>query len=205
LAQLAKLGLRGLAELSTSWDPLETALGIAAINAHYNRFDLQARLGNGVKAFRHVAGRVGVIGAFPGVDGMLPNCAVMETDPRPGEFPLAAMDTLLPACGAAIVNSSALVNRTLPRILRLARNRPIALIGPTTPMTSRLFDYGMTVLGGLVVTDPNGLGNAIRAGALPREFTRFGQFAHIARESDAGASALQEAMQQDRRHQIGMP
>jgi uncharacterized protein (DUF4213/DUF364 family) len=179
LPQLAKLGLRGLAELSSSWDPLETALGIAAINAHYNRFDLQARPGNGVKAFRNVAGRVGVIGAFPGVDGMLPNCAVMETDPRPGEFPLAAMDTLLPACGAAVVNSSALINRTLPRILRLARNRPIALIGPTTPMTSRLFDYGVTVLGGLIVTDPAGLGTAIRAGALPREFTRFGQFSHI--------------------------
>jgi hypothetical protein len=173
--------LRSLAGLSRSWDPLETALGIAAINAHYNRYDLDGASGNGVKTFRKVAGRVVVIGAFPGIDGILPNCAVIETDPRPGEFPTVAMDTLLPGCGAAIVNASALINRSLPRILRLARNGRVALIGPATPMTPRLHDYGIEVLGGLVVDNPTGLASAIRAGALPREFGRFGRFVHRTR------------------------
>ena len=138
-----------------------------------------------MKSFRHIAGRVGVIGAFPGVDGMLPNCAVMEAEPRPGEFPLAAMDSILPACDATIVNSSTLINRNLPRVLRLSRHRPVALIGPATPMTPRLFDYGISVLGGLIVSDPQGLAPAIRAGALPREFNDFGRFAHIVRGSSA--------------------
>lgn len=180
LPRFASQSLRSLAGLSRSWDPLEMALGVAAINAHYNRYDLEGLPGNGVKSFRK-AGRVVVIGAFPGVDGILPNRAVIETDPKPGEFPTAAMDTLLPGCGAAIVNSSALINRTLPRILRLARNRRVALIGPTTPMTPRLYDYGLEVLGGLVVADPAGLACAIRAGALPREFGRFGRFVHLSR------------------------
>ncbi len=182
--------LRSLAGLSRSWDPLEMALGIAAINAHYNRFDLEGYPGNGVKVFRKVAGRVVVIGAFPGVDEILPNRAVIETDPQPGEFPTMAMDTLLPRCGAAIINASALINRSLPRILRLARNRRVALIGPTTPMTSRLYEYGIEVLGGLVVDNPAGLASAIRAGALPREFGRFGRFIHQSRTrlSDQGDS-----------------
>ena len=178
LGVLQRQGLRKLAELSRSWDPAEMALGVAAINAHYNRTDLTLRAGNGVKALPHHSGRVVVIGAFPGLSDILPHSAVIETDPRPGEFPIVAMDTLLPGCGSAVVNSSALVNRSLPRILRLADNAPVALIGPATPLTERLHDYGINVLGGLVVHDPQGLAAAIRAGALPREFGRFGKYVH---------------------------
>ena len=175
--------LRELAGLALSWDAAEMALGIAAINAHYNRHDLDGRAGNGVRGLRKISGRMVAVGAFPGIDGILPQCQVIETDPRPGEFPVVAMETLLPGCAAAVVNSSALVNRSLPRILRLTPNRPVALIGPATPMTPRLFDYGLDLLGGLQVSDPDGLAAAIRAGALPREFSKFGKFIHIQNKS----------------------
>jgi uncharacterized protein (DUF4213/DUF364 family) len=178
-ARLARQGLRNLAQLAASWDPAEMALGIAAINAHYNRFDSQGASGNGTQAFRHCAGQVVVIGAFPGLQGMYPDSSVIEADPRPGEYPLVAMDALLPGCGAVVVNSSALVNRSLPRILRLARNAKAALIGPATPLTPRLFDYGLDVLGGFVVGDAEGLATAIRAGASPKEFLRFGRYIHL--------------------------
>ncbi len=179
LPHLRRQSLSTLANLSQSWDPLEMALGVAAINAHYNRFDFQGRAGNGASLFRQVQGRVVVIGAFPGLSGILPDCAVIETEPRPGEFPPIAMDTLLPGCGAAVVNSSALINRTLPRILRLARDGRIGLIGPSTPLTPRLNSYGIEALGGLIVENVRGLATAIQAGALPREFGKFGRFVHI--------------------------
>jgi len=177
-ARLAQQGLRSLAQLTASWDPVEMALGLAAINAHYNRFDSQGASGNGTQSFRHCAGQVVVIGAFPGLQGMYPESSVIEADPRPGEYPMVAMDALLPGCGAVVVNSSALVNRSLPRILRLARNARAALIGPATPLTRRLFDYGIDVLGGFVVGDVEGLASAIRAGAAPKEFGRFGRYVH---------------------------
>lgn len=178
LDMLKRQGLRRLAMLSKSWDPAEMALGIAAINAHYNHRSLDVNTGNGVQSLPRAAGRVVVIGAFPGLADILPNSAVIETDPRPGEFPPVAMDTLLPGCGGAVVNSSALINRSLPRILRLAHTAPVALIGPSTPLTERLHDYGIGILGGLVVDNPVGLAAAIRAGAGPKEFTRFGRYAH---------------------------
>jgi len=178
LASLQREGLKRLARLCRSWDPVEMALGIAAINAHYNGPDPILRPGNGVQTLPQGPGRSVVIGAFPGLAGILPNSAVIEADPRPGEFPPVAMDTLLPGCGCAVVNSSALVNRSLPRILRLAETAPLALIGPSTPLTPRLHDYGIEVLGGLVVHDPTGLAAAIRAGAGSREFPRFGQYRH---------------------------
>ncbi|WP_205762368.1 Rossmann-like domain-containing protein [Magnetospirillum aberrantis] len=181
LEVLRRHSLRKLAGLVRSWDPAEMALGIAAINAHYNRRDRDLSAGNGARALSGAAGRVVVIGAFPGLADILPNSAVIETDPRPGEFPPVAMDTLLPGCGGAVVNSSALINRSLPRILRLAQGAPMALIGPSTPLTERLHDYGIGILGGLVVDNPVGLAATIRAGGGPREFTRFGRYVHLRR------------------------
>jgi len=184
LPALQRMGLRRLAELARSWDPAEMALGIAAINAHYNRADLDLRPGNGADRLARADGRVVVIGAFPGLAGRIPDAAVIETDPRPGEFPPVAMDTLLPGCGGVVVNSSALINRSLPRILRLADPAPLALIGPSTPLSDRLFAYGIAVLGGLAVHDPRGLAQAIRAGAGPREFTRFARYGHLSALGD---------------------
>ena len=183
LPQLARRGLRGLAGLVQSWNPVEMALGLAAVNAHYNRSDLDGRAGNGVKALRHIPGQVAIIGAFPGIDGILPRRTVIEADPKPGEYPLAAMDSIVPNCAAVVANSSVLVNRTLPRLLRLAPNRPIGLIGPSTPLTPRLYNYGPSLLGGLVVDDADGLAAAIRAGASPREFGGFGRYLHLASEN----------------------
>lgn len=189
LPALKRMSLRQLAELSQSWDPLEMAVGIAAINAHYNRFDIEGEMGNGASAFGDEAGRVVVVGAFPGLSEVLINPQVIENDPRPGEYPTIAMDTLLPGCAAAVVASSTLINRNLPRILRLAHGSRIALVGPATPLTPRLYHYGVEILGGLVVRDAKGLGEAIRAGALPREFGRFGQYMHLRRD-DAPAATL---------------
>ena|SRR5208337_1833709 len=179
LPHLRRQSLRALAALTQSWDPLEMALGIAAINAHYNRSGLAARAGNGATLFRQLDGRLVAIGGFPGLSGILPDCIVIEAEPRPGEFPLVAMDTLLPGCGAAIINSSALINRSLPRILRLGQDARTALIGPSTPLTPRLHSYGIEVLGGLIVENVPGLARAVQAGALPREFGKFGRFVHI--------------------------
>jgi len=179
IPELRKQNLRQLAELSASWDALEMAVGIAAINAHYNRYDLESEMGNGADAFRAETGRVVVIGAFPGLAEVLNNPQVIETEPRPGEYPTVAMDTLLPGCAATVVASSTIINRTLPRILRLAQGSRIALVGPAAPLSPRLHQYGVEVLGGLLVRDVKGLANVIRAGAMPREFTRFATYVHI--------------------------
>ena len=186
--KLQRMSLRALANLIHSWDPLEMAVGIAAVNAHYNRYDLAAHGGNGTQSFSGANGRVVVIGAFPGLADTLPDAQIIETDPRPGEFPTIAMDTILPGCSAAVVASSTLVNRNLPRILKLAAGARVALIGPATPLTPRLYGYGIDTLGGLVATDPQRLALAIQAGALPREFSRYGKYVHIRRGSAAPAA-----------------
>jgi len=212
LAKLAKLrrqSLSQLAELCQSWDSLEMAVGVAAINAHYNRADLEgAAAGDGAADFRGESGRVVVIGSFPGQHELFPQAQVIDADPQPGEYPIVAIDTLVPGAAATVVTSSTLVNRNLPRILRLTPGGRVALTGPATPLTPRLHDYGIEILGGLVVRDPGGLAAAIEAGANPREFTRFGSSVHLRRPADeSGRRAAQPAppdgrfQQNDRRRE----
>lgn len=190
LPALEQMTLKALAGFTASWDALEMAVGIAAINAHYNRFDLDVAFGNGTQAFRGTDGRVMVIGAFPGLSEVLPAAQVIEAQPRPGELPTIAMDTVLPGCAAAVISASSIVNRTLPRILRLTGGARNALIGPATPMTPRLHTYGIEVLGGLRVRNPEGLAAAVAAGGRPADFDRFGDYVHIREPAPSPARSL---------------
>ena len=190
LPALRRLSLRQLAAFCQSWDPLEMAVGIAAINAHYNRADLSGSVaGDGASGLRDETGRVVVVGGFPGQRDLFPQAQVIDADPQPGEYPIVAIDTLVPGAAAAVVSSSTLVNRNLPRILRLARGARVALTGPTTPLTPRLHDYGVEILGGFVVRDARGLALAVEAGAGPREFASFGRTVHLRRQKGGGITS----------------
>lgn len=171
-------GLRGLARLVRSWDPVDMALGMAAINAATNRPGQNIPSGNGIDHYSGLPGPTVVVGAFPGLAERLPHAHIIETNPRPGEFPTAAADYLLPGCRVAILTAAGLVNRTLPRLLSLAAGARVAVVGPATPLSPRLFAYGIETLAGFVVTDPEGMAIAVASGAKPREFRSFGRFVY---------------------------
>lgn len=179
LATFRQASLRDLARLCLSWDPVEMAVAGAAINAHYNRYDLEACLGTGVGALRTVPGRAVAVGSFPGMGETLGHAKVIETDPRQGEYPTIAMDSLLPGASVVVGTSSLLVKRILPRVLRLAGQARVALVGPFTPLSPRLHSYGVEVLGGLIVRDVAGLAAAVREGASQRALAMFGRYVHL--------------------------
>lgn len=166
--------LRDLARLVDSWNTSELAIGLAAIGAHYNRYDLEGDAGNGLDALP-ADGRVVVVGGFPGIRDRLPGCHVVEMVPDEDEYPAAAADWLLPGCDTAVITASTLSNFTLPRLLDQAELARVALVGPSTPLSPRLFDHGIEVLSGLVATDPEGLARVIAEGGAARDAKRFGR------------------------------
>ena len=172
------LGLRGLARLVRSWDAVDMALGMAAINAATNRTDLDTPAGNGIDHYGTVPGPTVVVGAFPGLAERLPHAHVIETNPRPGEFPASAADYLLPGSRVAILTAAGFVSRTLPRLLSQAAGARVAVVGPATPLSPRVFAYGIETLAGFLVTDPEGMAIAVATGAKPREFRSFGRFVY---------------------------
>jgi uncharacterized protein len=179
LRGLRRQGLKALAARVESWDPFDLALAVAAMNAHYNRPGLPAEPGNGLEAFAAQAGRMGgravVVGSFPDLRDRLPEAQVIEAAPAEGEYPAEAADWLVPGAAHVLLTGSSLANRSLPRLLALADGAPVSVVGPTTPLTDRLFSYGVQILAGFVSDDPDGLADAVAAGATPRQWTRFGR------------------------------
>jgi uncharacterized protein (DUF4213/DUF364 family)/nucleoside-triphosphatase THEP1 len=170
------------AQAARGWDALEIAIGVAALNAHYNHAGQTGAATNGLDLYAGVEGRVVVIGGFPQIAERLPRAQVIEIAPRPGEYPEPACDWLLPGAEAAVVTASSLANRTLPRLLTAGRGARLALVGPGTPLTPRLFDYGVETLCGFVAVDVPALVEVILAGGSSKQFHRHGRFVTLHRE-----------------------
>lgn len=171
--------LSELAQLVRSWDPMEVAVGIAAINAHYNRFDLDGADINGLDALQADPAGLVVVGAFPGLAKRLPGAKVIDRRPAAGQYPEEAAHWLLPRAEGIIITASALANRSLPNLLKLADGIPVALVGPGAPLTPRLLSYGITVSSGLIATDSDGMARAVAEGGGAKELKRFGRQASV--------------------------
>ncbi|WP_051866769.1 Rossmann-like domain-containing protein [Corynebacterium atypicum] len=188
--------LHAASQLATSWNLREAAFDAAAVNAHYA--DPQRAAANGFTrageglAFPHVfralapavAGKkVVVVGHFPFAPEVMSQAgqfAMLEVNPQQGDYPASACEFLLPEADVAIISGSALVNKTLPRLLELSQEAFTVVIGPSTPLAPMLFDHGVDFIAGLVTLDPNGMDKAlgsIRFPEMMRNGYRADQFA----------------------------
>lgn len=167
--------LREAAALARSWNLVESGIGVAAINAWYNRpsrsIDCGYRVdGAGTTAFdtygRLVEGkRVATIGHFPFIEERLSGAAcltVIERNPRRGDFIDTAAEYLLPEQDIVFITGSTMVNKTLPRLLELCRDAHVVVTGPSTPLAPVLYDYGVDGLSGLHITDPERVKDLLR-------------------------------------------
>lgn len=161
-------GLDVLAGLMRSDNPFEVAVGVAAANAHYNRFGLEGAGVNGLDVLRGVDGPITVIGRFPGVAERLPGARVVERRPRTGEYGEDEAPRLLAESAGAVITASALVNGTLAALLTAARGARVALIGPGTPLAPALFELGITALSGLIVEDVEAVAQIVGEGGAVR-------------------------------------
>ena len=160
---------RSAFELAThlrSWQPLEASLGVAAMNSLINP---EGEPGN---AFEHVV-RIGagktitVIGRFPSnerIAQVARHVYFLEMDPREGELPPYACEEVIPESDIVAITATALINKTLPRLLELSRDATAIVLGPSTPMNNVLFRYGADILAGVRVTDTDELISSVMQG-----------------------------------------
>ncbi len=173
---------RPLAEVATqmtSWNLTEAAIGLAALNAHYNSRErveqwLGRRIGDSEDSpvFRsledELAGtKVGVIGHFPGLERLAARCTltVFERRPRPGDLPDYAEDYLLPSMDWVLISGTALTNKTLPHLLDITHKARVVLVGPSVPLTPLWFELGVHMLAGSVVIDRERLWPVVQEGS----------------------------------------
>jgi uncharacterized protein (DUF4213/DUF364 family) len=150
---LAKTTLRDIAERVRSANPMETALGMAAINAFHNRREVTGGEENGLAIFRDADGPVTVVGRFPGLDRYLKTFHVVEREPREGEFKEEEFGRLAAESAGIIITASTLANKSAERLFGQAQGKRIAIVGPGTPLAPDLYRFGVEVLAGSVVED----------------------------------------------------
>jgi len=159
--------LRELASLAKSWHPYEAALGVAALNAHFNaastlagQWGVQPEAQVNESVFLamkdQLAGKkVTVVGHFPDLEVLASICqlTILERAPLAGDFPDPACEYILEDQDYFFVTGVTLINKTLPRLLELACNARIVLVGPSVPLTPLWFEYGVAALAGTTILD----------------------------------------------------
>ncbi|HEX58876.1 MAG TPA: hypothetical protein ENF26_01850 [Methanomicrobia archaeon] len=168
------IGTRTVA-LARSWNMIEAAVGCASINAllasklkpdDYERLEVTQRLLKIAPDYE----RVGVVGKFPFVEalrGLCDEVYVFERRPLEGTLPDAATEEILPKCDLVVISGSAFVNKTLQRLLELSGGFTV-VIGPSTPLSKTLFEYGADVIAG-VITDDSQVLDIVSQGGGRRE------------------------------------
>lgn len=149
-----------------SWEPLEASLGAAALNS------LIKPLGDPGNVFEHIvrlaaAKTVTVIGRFPAneqIAQVAGQVYFLEMDPQDGELPPYACEEVIPESDVVVITATALINRTLARLLELSRDATAVVLGPSTPTNNVLFRYGADILAGVRVTDTDALVGSVMQG-----------------------------------------
>ncbi|HNT67709.1 MAG TPA: DUF364 domain-containing protein [Syntrophorhabdaceae bacterium] len=169
-----------LAHFSLSNDISKASLGLAAINSlteidesrcvEVNAGSLLLKKGTGKN--------ISVIGHFPFTNDLrnvAKNLWVIEKRQRPGDYPEDNAGQYLPQSDIVAISSTTLINHTLPGLLRLCPEKSMKmLLGPTTPMSPVLFDYGVDIISGSRVTDDGVALKHISEGANFRQLKRTG-------------------------------
>ena len=178
---ISTLSIAEAAEWIRSENPIEVAIGMAAVNASYNLYGFEASKKNGLDAFTDLEGPVTVIGRFPGLAKRIKNLQIIEKNPRKGEYGEEDAKKLLPQSAGVIITSSALLNGTAGHLIELAKNTRICMVGPTTPFAPKLFELGIEFLAGTIVTDVDKMAVAVAEGGAVKAIKPFGSFQTLSR------------------------
>lgn len=192
----AQMSAASLARGAISDNRASSSVGLAAINSLINVDEQKYQDLNASEYLtRHGQGKnIAVFGHFPFVDDLKKiarNLFVIEKRLHSGDHPVEETAVLLEQSDIVAISSTTLINHTLEGILELCRPQSTKiLLGPTTPLTPVLFDHGIDVICGSIVTDQDTALLHIRQGANFRVLKRTGSIRLVTYIKYPGGSVL---------------
>ena len=172
---------RELAQYAFSERMPLSSLGMAALNAllpdppekelvDINAEDVIIRYGKGKS--------VALIGSFPfipRIQDQVGKLTILEKNPHDGEVPAEMASEVLPQADVVAITSMTLVNHSFEDVFALCSPNAVKLLlGPTTPMHPVTFQYGVSLLSGSVITDPDAVLRCLEQGANFRQIHHAG-------------------------------
>jgi len=161
--------------LAFSDSTLEAGIGLAAINSLVDVDEARCiDLNAGQFLIARGRGRkVALVGHFPSVPALREAASqlwVIELEPGPGDLTAEEGEALIPQADIVAITGSAFINHTVEPLLGLCRpGSTVMLLGPTTPLSPVLFDYGVDVISGTRVVDPERALRCLSEGATFRQ------------------------------------
>jgi uncharacterized protein (DUF4213/DUF364 family) len=149
-----------LAGLVRSKSPMEAALGMAAVNALLDVDEAALTDRNAAEEIcqRGAGKRVVIAGHFPFIPRVrraVGHLDVLELDPGPGEIAAEAAAEVIPQADVVALTGTSLVNKTFEHLVQHCRPDAFVLVlGPTSPLSPVLFEYGVDLIAGTQIVDP---------------------------------------------------
>ena len=156
---LEDLNLKELAEYALSDNLLEASIGMAAINCGLSHkiekyWQINAK---DVILEKGINKKVGIVGHFPFLEKQrdeYKECYIFEKFPQEGDMKESDIPIYLPKVDVAAITGTTITNHTFDGIVNCLPKKSFnVILGPSTPLSPILFDYGMDMVSGTLVTD----------------------------------------------------
>lgn len=171
---------RGLAEFAASDNLLEASIGLAAINSMVGVDESRTIEGSAaeVLAARGRGRSVALVGHFPFIPELKDKVGelwVIEQNPVEGEYPVEAAADVIPRADLVALTGTTLINQTFDGLMALCRSdAQVLVLGPSTPLSPVLFEHGVQIVSGALVTDEEAVLRAVSQGANFRQLHQQG-------------------------------
>jgi uncharacterized protein (DUF4213/DUF364 family) len=159
-----------LVQYAKSDNLLEASIGMATINSLIDVDETRCTEANALDILisKGQGKNIAVVGHFPWipkVEAVAKKFWVLEQRPIPGDLPAEMAETILPQADVVAITGTSLINHTIEHLLKLCQQSFIVMVGPTSPLTPILFDWGIDVISGTLVSEPEKVIHYISEGA----------------------------------------
>ena len=160
-----------LAEYAKSDNLLEASIGMATINSLIDIDETKCDVENALDVLieKGEGKDIAVVGHFPWIPKLRQVARklwVLEQRPQAGDLPAEAAEDILPKADVVAITGTSLINHTAEKLLDLAKGSFIVMVGPTSPLSPVLFDWGVDVVSGTKVVEPEKMLRSISEGAI---------------------------------------
>ena len=160
-----------LAEYAKSDNLLEASIGMATINSLIDIDETKCVTENALDILAE-KGRdknIAIVGHFPWIPKLrklAKKLWVLEQRPQAGDLPAQAAEEILPQADVVVITGTSLINHTVEKLLELSKGSFIVMVGPTSPLSPVLFNWGIDVISGTKVIEPEKAICSISEGAI---------------------------------------
>jgi uncharacterized protein (DUF4213/DUF364 family) len=178
--ELERMDARALADLLASPSPVERSVGLATINALLPRQPQQWQDINAEEVIARAGAEktVVIVGHFPFTQRLrerVGKLVVLELAPRGEDLPAEQAPVWIPRADVLAITSVTILNHTLADLLALRRPDALTLmLGPSTPLHPLMYDLGVDILSGSIVTDIGAVTQKLCQGAGFRQIQHAG-------------------------------